>query len=78
MWDLQPPRHIPTLPHNGREGGRLARRFRDMSDVVALRKIKSLFAVSGHRAVFVSPRLFGSRRRRDTVIAQSRPAGNEC
>jgi len=27
---------------------------------------------SGHRAVFVSPRLFGSRHRRDTVIAQSR------
>jgi DNA helicase HerA-like ATPase len=27
---------------------------------------------SGHRAVFVSPRLYGSRKRRDTVIAQSR------
>ncbi len=27
---------------------------------------------SGHRAVFVSPRLYGSRNRRDTIIAQSR------
>jgi hypothetical protein len=27
---------------------------------------------SGHRAVFVSPRLFGSRHRRDSVLAQSR------
>jgi hypothetical protein len=44
----------------------------------ALRKIKSVFAVNGHRAALVSPRLFGSSKPHDTVIAQSRlSAGNE-